>query len=118
MCKRKHSVKQECLFGTYAFHTTKLSNRNIYFHVIQKILHARQAIRSSCLADKLGRSTRDLSIKATTFRKHAVSLRSGYTYCPNTEQNSSYTTREDGRRIHFGNSVILHKELGRWTKFK
>ena len=63
-------------------------------------------------------STHDLSIKATTFRKPVVSLHLGYTYCPNTEQISSYSTCDDGRRIHFRNAVIPHKKLGRWTKLK
>jgi hypothetical protein len=47
MCKRKLSVKQERLFGTYTIHTTKLLNRDIYVHVIQKILHVQQAIQFS-----------------------------------------------------------------------
>jgi len=60
----------------------------IYFHVIQKVLHVRQAIHFLDLqTNKVGElgtgriksTTHDLSINAKTFRKHVVSLRSGYT---------------------------------------
>ena len=128
LCATGNTVSNKNVFLEHStFHTTKLSNRNIYFHVIQKVLHVWQEIRfPDWQTNKVGElgtgriksTTHDLSIKAMMFRKHVVSLRSGYTYCPNTKQNSSYTRRDDGRRINFWSSVILHKELGRWTKFK